>query len=83
MWILGEWEMVMALGWNWMFRQHKEPLVLGEQLCALGTWGGTSGLVEGEDLKVTERKMQWDEHHQSQEYRGAASLLCVSDLTYP
>lgn len=46
----------MELGWKWMFKgpcSTRQPVVLGEQLCAqgtwlcctgdLGTWGGTSG----------------------------------------
>lgn len=56
---------------------QSSPMVLGEQVCAegtwlcctgnLGRWGRTSGLMEQEDLKVGEWKMQWDGHHQSQE----------------
>lgn len=80
LWVWGEREMVMELGWNWIFRvpsSAKQPMVLGEQVCAegtwlcctgdLGRWGRTSALVEQEDLKVREWKIEWHEHHQSQE----------------
>lgn len=77
-WGSGRWGWTWGL--NWMFKvpsSTKQPIVLGEQVCAegtwlcytgnLGRWGRTSGLVEREDLKAGEWKMQWDEHHQSQE----------------
>lgn len=75
----GEWEMVVDLGWSWAFKvpsSPKQPVVLGEQVCAEGTasagletWGDGENLCSdgGGRSESGEWKIQRDEHHQSQE----------------